>query len=212
MKDKKQTDNANNEDTPAPADDIEPTTEGDTPTHASGESGGENQSDIFKKLDQIQAEREDFKNRYLRAVADLENYRKRAVREKDELRTVATAGMVEDLLPVLDNMTLGLRSAEADDSSVQSIRVGFTMVLSQLRTVLADYGVRELDPRGEDFDPNLHDCVSHRPHPDLDEGKIIETVRVGYQLRERLIRPASVVVSAGAGDDEEKPTTAEKDS
>lgn len=176
------------------------------PEESAGDASGEGQTELLKKLEQVQSESEDFKNRYLRAVADLENYRKRSVREKEELRTVATAGLVEDLLPILDNMVLGLRSAEVEDSSVQSIREGFAMVLSQLRAVLSDYGVRELDPKGENFDPNLHDCVSHQPHPELDEGKVIETVRVGYQLRERLIRPAAVVVSAGANDGEESPT------
>ncbi len=166
------------------------------PASVTEEEKRESTTELFRRIDEIQGQAKDFENRYLRAIADLENYRKRSVREKEEVRLSATSAVIEDLLPVLDNMMLGLQSAERHAEGA-SIRKGFEMVLEQFRNVLGEHGVREIRPDGEPFDPNVHECVSHQPSADVEEGVVIHTVRVGYRLRERLVRPASVVVSSG---------------
>jgi len=135
-------------------------------------------------------------DRYMRAVADLENFRKRTVREKDELRQFATAGVVEDIIPILDNLSLGLAAAR-QQTDVKSIVDGIGLVLDQFKSTLTKHGLKEINPQGQAFDPNLHDCISHQPNADIPEEKVSQVVRLGYSLNGRLLRPASVVVSSG---------------
>ncbi len=135
-------------------------------------------------------------DRYTRAVADLENFRKRTIREKDELRQFAAASVVEDIIPILDNLSLGLAAAK-QQTDVKSIVDGVSLVLEQFKGTLGRHGLKEVNPVGQAFDPNLHDCISHQPSPDIPEEKVSQVVRLGYTLNGRLLRPASVVVSSG---------------
>jgi molecular chaperone GrpE len=135
-------------------------------------------------------------DRYMRAVADLENFRKRTIREKDELRQFATANVVEDIIPILDNLSLGLAAAR-QQTDVKAIVEGVGHVLEQFKSTLAKHGLKEINPQGLAFDPNQHDCISHQPSPDVPEEKVSQVVRLGYALNGRLLRPASVVVSSG---------------
>lgn len=155
-----------------------------------------NGSDLLKEIKDLQDEANKHKENYLRSVADLENYRRRMVREKEELRKNVAYSVIEDFLPIIDNMMLGIDAAKNNDAS-ENILQGFEMVLSQFKSILADHEVKELNPQGALFDPNEHECVSLVPNPDVEENKIINVVRVGYRLQDRLIRPASVVVSSG---------------
>lgn len=153
-------------------------------------------SELLQKLDEVTAEAKTHRDDYLRAVADLENYRKRALREKDEVRLRAEGAVLEDCLPVLDNFRLGLEAARRHEAGKAFVE-GFAMVFSQLENVLRQHGVEELAPQGEAFDPNLHESVAHQPHDDVPEGHVSEVQRVGYRHRERLLRAAVVVVSSG---------------
>ena len=138
----------------------------------------------------------EMKTRWLRSVADLENYRKRIAREKQETIRSAAANVIESLLPVLDNMKLGLQAAE-NHSGAKDIVVGFKMVDDQLKRSLQEQGLQELVPDGENFDPNLHECISHQATEDIEEGKVVQTIRAGYRLNDKLIRAANVIVSSG---------------
>lgn len=153
-------------------------------------------SELLKKLDEQSAEAKAAKERYLRTVADLENFRKRAIREKDDVRLSAKVGLVEDLLPVLDNFRLGLESAASHEGGEAFVE-GFKMVLNQLEGVLETNGVESLVPAGELFDPNLHEAVSHAPSDSVAEGRVLDVHRAGYRMQGRLVRPATVVVSSG---------------
>jgi molecular chaperone GrpE len=135
-------------------------------------------------------------DRYLRAVADLENFRKRTIREKDELRQFAATKVMEDLVPVLDNLGLALTAAR-QQTDVKPIVEGVSLVVDQFKSTLARHGLKELNPIGEAFDPNFHDCIAHQPSADVPEEKVMQVVRSGYTLNGRLIRPASVIVSSG---------------
>ncbi len=148
-------------------------------------------------LEKAQAEAAEMKTRYLRSVADLENYRKRITREKQDLLRSAAGGVIEGLLPVLDNMALGLQAAESHEGA-KDLVAGFQMVDEQLRKALADQGLETLQPDGQPFDPNLHECIAHQPSEDVPEDHVIQTVRAGYRLNERLLRAANVIVSSGA--------------
>jgi molecular chaperone GrpE len=135
-------------------------------------------------------------DRYTRAVADLENFRKRTLREKEELRLFAVAGLMEDVIPILDNLGLGLVAA-CQQNDVKAIVAGVTSVLEQFKSTLARHGLKELDPAGERFDPHFHECISHQPSAEIAEEHVMQVVRLGYTLNSRLLRPASVVVSSG---------------
>ena len=135
-------------------------------------------------------------DRYMRAVADLENYRKRIIREKDELRQFAAANVMEDMIPILDNLGLGLAAAK-QQTDVKAVADGISLVLEQFKGSLTKHGLKEINPQGQAFDPNLHDCISHQPSADVAEEKVSQVVRLGYSLNGRLLRPASVVVSSG---------------
>lgn len=153
--------------------------------------------ELITQLDEAQKEAEKFRNDYLRSVADLENYRRRVIREKDELRVMAASSIIEGMLPIIDNLVLGIEAAHKSEEG-KTMVVGFQMVLDQLRNLLKEHGVEMVEPKkGSIFDPSKHDCVSHLESEEIEDGKIIEAIRVGYLLNDRLLRPASVVVSKG---------------
>ena len=140
----------------------------------------------------------DHYDRYLRSVADLENFRRRTVREKDELRQYAAGRVLEDLLPVLDNLALGLAATKQPAADLKALAGGVDLVLAQLKAALANHGLKEIDPVGQPFDANLHEALSAQPCADLAEGSVMTVVRTGYSLNGRLLRPAAVVVSSGS--------------
>jgi molecular chaperone GrpE len=148
-------------------------------------------------LARAEAEAAQWKETALRARADLENFRKRMAQESAEARKFANAALIESLLPILDNFQFGLEAAR-NDAAARNLVVGLNMVAAQLQNFLREQGVEELDVVGQRFDPNLHDAVAQEPSTDVDEGRIISQVRRGFRLRDRLLRPASVVVSTGA--------------
>lgn len=135
--------------------------------------------------------------RYLRSVADLENFRKRTLREKDELRQFAASRVLEDLLPVIDNLTHALNAAKQTGTDSKGIVDGIEMVLGQLKNTLANHGLKEINPVGQPFDPHQHEAISHQPSPDIAAENVSIVVRTGYSLNGRLLRAASVVVSSG---------------
>ena len=153
---------------------------------------------LIKQLAEMQELLDKQKNEQLRAVADLDNMRRRMAREREELLRTASSSIVEGLLPVMDNMILGIDAAErhANEGAEEMVK-GFKMVLEQMRVVLKDNGVKLIDPKGEVFDPNLHESVALVPSNEVEEQKVLEVVRIGYSLNDRLLRPASVVVSSG---------------
>lgn len=156
--------------------------------------------------EQLAAAKEESKShyeRYLRAAADHENFRKRTIREKDELRQYATSRVLEDLLPVLDNLSLGMAAASQPNADVKTIVEGIGMVQTQLKTALDQQGLKEINPAGETFDAHQHDALSQQASDDVAEGDVLNVIRVGYSLNGRLLRPASVVVSSGVAKEEE---------
>ena len=154
------------------------------------------QTEAAEPIETAQAEADDFRIRYLRSVADLENFRKRVAKEKASIIKTANASLIESLLPVIDTMKLGLEAA-GKQADAGDIVQGFTMVLDQLNRVLKEYGLEEISPDGAIFDPNLHESVSYQPSDTVPQDHVIQTVRTGYRLNERLIRAANVIVSSG---------------
>lgn len=152
---------------------------------------------LLKQIDDLQGQTEKYKENYLRCAADFDNYRRRMVREVEEIRKNAAFSIIEDLLPILDNLTLGIEASKKDENPSITLQ-GFQLVLDQFKAILTNNGLQEINPQsGVSFDHNEHECVSIIPNSDIGENKIINVVRLGYRLNNRLLRPASVIVSSG---------------
>ena len=136
-------------------------------------------------------------NRLLRLQADFDNFRKRTLREKEELWSRAHADVIEEFLPVLDHMDLALEAADKHGAP-QAFVEGFQLVRGQMGASLKKFGLTLQDVEGLEFDPNLHEAVAHMPSDDVPENAIVAQARSGYLLGERLLRAAQVVVSSGA--------------
>jgi molecular chaperone GrpE len=136
-------------------------------------------------------------DRFMRAAADHENFRKRVAREKDELRQYAASRVLEDLLPVIDNLGLGLAAAKQPNAELAALTGGVEMVMNQLKSALANHGLTEINPTGQAFDAHQHEALSQQPSAEVAEGTVLNVIRTGYSLNGRLLRPASVVVSSG---------------
>ena len=144
----------------------------------------------------------------LRATADLENFKKRAARERQDAAKFAGESLLQKLIPVLDNFDMALAAANSSGGqSVQSLQTGVSMIHQQLKSVLMDAGLTEIDATGQTFDPNFHEAVSQQETADVPEGQVVQQLRKGYRLRERLLRPAGVIVARKpAGQSEANPT------
>jgi molecular chaperone GrpE len=149
-------------------------------------------------LSEAQAEAAKWKDLAARNQAELENYRKRVARERDDDLKRARAGLLEDLLPVLDNFELGMMEVRKGDPK-SPIVVGMEMIERQLKDFMSSAGVELIEAVGAPFDPNLHEAVSQEESKDVAEGRIIRQLRKGFKLRDRLLRASMVVVSKGPG-------------
>jgi molecular chaperone GrpE len=165
---------------------------GTSPTAAGGLSN--------KELDELRAraaKADEHWNHYLRVRADLDNYRKRATRERQEAVRYAALGLIEKLLPILDSFEMAIcaTSQESPRPSVESLLQGIAMIYGQLKNALVDAGLQEIDAAGQPFDPMLHEAVSQLESSETPEGHVLQQLRKGYRLHDRLVRPASVVVA-----------------
>ena len=174
-----------------------PSTPAETPAGAAAQPAPAPTSAPADPLAAAKKEAADNYDRYVRAVADMENLRRRAVREKDELRSFAIGRVLEDLLPVLDNLALGLNASRQPGADLKTLTGGVDMVLTQFKSALASHGLKEINPAGQAFDPHQHEAISHQADPKVPEEHVLVVVRTGFSLNGRLLRPASVVVSSG---------------
>lgn len=135
-------------------------------------------------------------DRLLRTTADFDNFKKRATRERQDAIKFANESLIQKLLPVLDNFEMAQAAAQsADGNSAQSLQAGIALVHQQLKSALSEAGLEEVNATGKPFDPNLHEAVSQQETNEVPEGHVVQQLRKGYRLRDRLLRPASVVVA-----------------
>jgi molecular chaperone GrpE len=173
------------------------------PTAAAGASAGTAAAapaagpSIEEQIAAAKKEASDNYERYLRSVADLDNYRKRAVRDREDAAHRAATRILEDLIPVLDNLGHALAATKAANADLKSLSGGVEMIASQLKTALASHGLAEVAPVGKPFDPNLHEAIAQQPSPEIPADHVAAVTRIGYTLNGRLVRAASVVVSTG---------------
>ena len=185
-----------------------PTTEDvqNTASPEAEEPSAEQPADLMAQFEKVHQEKEELQQKLLRKAADFENFRKRALKEKEELRDSTEAFFIEDLLPAIDTLKLGLDAASKHPAA-DDITQGFNLVLDQFNNILGQRGLVETDPSGELFDPKIHESVTQVACEETPEGHIVETIRIGYFFKDKLLRPAMVAVSTGAPGDEEEPPT-----
>ncbi|HXG56418.1 MAG TPA: nucleotide exchange factor GrpE [Vicinamibacterales bacterium] len=149
-----------------------------------------------RALEDALRQRDEFKDLLLRKTAEFENYRKRIDRERQMLSETAAAGVLEELLPIVDDLERALK-VETGGEGADAYRRGVELIQRQLDEVLRKRGVRPVDALGADFDPHYHQSVSHEPAEGRRDGEIIEEFRRGYLLGDRLLRPSMVKVAKG---------------
>jgi molecular chaperone GrpE len=150
----------------------------------------------LEELKQRAAKNDEHYERLLRSTADFENFKKRAAREKQEAIKFANESLLQKLIPVLDNFDMAQSAAQnAQSDAVQSLQTGVNMIHQQFKNVLTEFGLEEIDATEKKFDPNLHEAVSQKETEQHPEGHVVQQLRKGYKLRDRLLRPASVVVA-----------------
>jgi molecular chaperone GrpE len=137
-----------------------------------------------------------WRDRYLRTLADFENFRKRTEREKQEFFKYALAGTLKDLLPVLDNFDRSLEHAEEGDE----FHRGMHLIYKQLYDILKKHGLRPIEDAGVPFDPNIHEAVVREENPTVPSHTVVAILQKGYFLHDRLLRPAMVKVAVGGPD------------
>ncbi len=144
----------------------------------------------------LQADLDRFRDHALRTQADFDNYKKRAAREREDAIKFANSSLLERLMPIVDNFELGLSAAKSE-SAASPILAGMGMVLKQLTDFLAENGLQAIDAEGQPFDPNLHEAIANEPSDSMPQGTVVRQMRRGYKLKDRLLRPSTVVVSSG---------------
>jgi len=143
----------------------------------------------------LQADLDRFRDLALRSQADFENYKKRAAREKEDAVKYANSSLLQRLVSILDNFELGLAAAKTE-SSQSPIYSGMVLVQKQLNDLLEENGLHAIEAEGKKFDPNLHEAIAHEAS-DSPEETVIRQARRGYRFKDRLLRPARVIVSSG---------------
>ena len=151
------------------------------------------QSATAEQLATVSRERDDYYDRLLRKTAEFDNYRKRIDRERREQSDQAVLDLLQELLLVIDDFDLALSVEGAEGTS--AYRKGVELIHAKLYDLLKKYGVRPIEAVGADFDPNLHQAVLHEASPDHRDGEVIEELRRGYMIGDRLLRPAMVKVA-----------------
>ena len=156
--------------------------------------------DLQFALGEAERELADHRDAMLRMQAEMENLRKRLVRDLERSRKFALERVMNDLLPVLDSLERGLQ-ADRDAVTVGSLLEGKALIFKMLGKTLQEHGLEVVDPLGEPFDPEYHEAMTMQPSNDYPENSVMEVLQKGFRLHDRLLRPAMVVVSNGSASD-----------
>ena len=170
------------------ASDMEAELDADPETEAVEES-------IEQQLDQAQASIKEYWEQILRLKAEIENNRKRSVRDVENAHKYALRNFSESLLPIMDSMEMARKAAEAENASLESIIEGTELTMSMFIQVLEKHGLQQVDPVGEKFDPEQHQAISMVEDESVESNTVIDVMQKGFMLNDRLVRPAMVVVS-----------------
>jgi len=150
------------------------------------------------ELEQVRAERDDMRDRFMRALADAENSRKRGERDRREAEQYGGSKLARDMLPVYDNMKRALDAAtEEQREGAKALIEGIDLTMRELLNVFKKHGIEQIAPQvGDKFDPQIHQAMFEAPLPDTKAGDLIQVMTEGFMLHDRLLRPAQVGVSS----------------
>ena len=169
----------------------------DAPAEKSGGEAAAAEAGLREQLEAARAERDANRDSWLRAQAELENYRRRIQKERDQDRLFQALPLARDLLPVVDNLRRAVAAAE-QSQNIEELRQGVEMVLRQFEEALAKHSVSAIDAAaGQPFDPNLHEAVQQVPSAEHPPMTIVQELERGYKLHDRVVRPSMVIVSSG---------------
>jgi molecular chaperone GrpE len=190
----------------------------EAPNEAPGEQPATQaaEPDPFAVIEKLNAENTELKDRLLRALAEMENLRRRTEREVADARAYGVANLARDMLSVADNLARALESFPAEeravaDTALKALIEGVELTERDLQAALGRHGVTKLSPEGEKFDPNFHQAMYEIPNDSLPAGSVADVVQSGWKIGERVLRPALVAVSKGGvkaapKNDDEAPT------
>jgi molecular chaperone GrpE len=165
--------------------------------HPSGaDQPGDPVKKLEAKLDAVTQEAKDNYDRLLRVSAEFENFKKRSAREMEESRKYANQALVKDLLPIIDNLELALKTSDESNQNVESnLREGVELTRKEILKVFEKYHVKQIEALGEPFDPNFHEAVMREESDRYATNTVTNELQKGYLMHDRLIRPAMVVVA-----------------
>lgn len=166
----------------------------ETSATAAGPADDSPAGEAAPDIARVRAKADENWEKYLRAAAELENVRKRAARDVENAHKFALERFATELLAVIDSLEMGLAAGE--DADAETLLKGKEATLKQLLATLERFGVQELDPHGEPFDPAFHEAMTVQPSADVEPGSVLSVFQKGYALNGRLLRPARVVVAA----------------
>jgi molecular chaperone GrpE len=150
------------------------------------------------ELEKALAERDEYLAGWQRAKADFANYKKQTEATMKEFRVMATEGLVEELIPVLQSFEMAFANKEAWEKADKNWRAGVEYIYTQLKSTLDSNGLKEISPVGQTFDPSVHEAIKYEPAEDPSKaGKVVKVVETGYMLGSKLVKPAKVVVAEG---------------
>ena len=158
---------------------------------------------LKKQLTEKEAECKDFQDKYLRAVAELANERKRFIKDKEEVcfRTLQLA--CGPIIQIFDHFSMGIESARLQKIPADILK-GFEMMLAQFKAQLKSLSIESIDPQNQAFDPHMHEAIAYEYHETVPADHVMKTVKVGYTYNQKLLRPASVIVSKGKAPKQEQ--------
>ena len=159
------------------------------------ESPEKNADSLEAQLEDAQARASENWEHYLRAKAEMDNLRRRSVKDVENAHKYGTEKFATELLPVLDSMVMGLAT---ENASAETLREGMELTLNMLQKMMEKLGIEEIDPINEKFDPEKHQAMSMQPNGEVEPNTVIAVMQKGYSLNDRLLRPAMVMVSKAA--------------
>ena len=158
------------------------------------ENESENNEEISSEENEWKVKYNEINDKYLRLYSDFDNFRKRTIKEKGDLISSASSGVIKDLLPILDDFERAIQSNE-NTEDLAGLKEGFQLIFNKMKNILQAKGLKPMECQGDKFDMDLHEAITNIPAPSEEEkGKVIDVVEKGYYLNEKVLRYAKVVV------------------
>lgn len=174
---------------------LESVDEQSTETDESVEAASGDELSLQQELEDSQATVKDYWEQIMRLRADLDNYRKRAARDVENAHKYGLKGFIEELLPVVDSMEMGLNAASGENVTLESIREGSELTMQMFVQVLEKQGLNQINPLGEKFDPEQHQAIGMVDDETAESNTVVNVMQKGFSLNDRLVRPAMVMVA-----------------